>query len=72
MDWETLIQHQKELEVSFQALKQLFEQAEKDFKTKHLALKEGFATLQKQEAMSLAKIHDALQGIITMTSAPKQ
>lgn len=64
MDWEVIAKQQKELEMSFEALKQIFEQAQQAFKVKQGKLAELFSKQQSVEAQNLAEIHNALSKIL--------
>jgi hypothetical protein len=72
MDWQTIMTQQIELEKSFQGLKMIFEQAEKDFRERSQVLAQSIQKSQQQDAINLSKIHQALQGIIAANNSVKQ
>lgn len=72
MDWQSVLKQQQELETAFGALKQVFEQAEVDFKNRNKVIMEMIAQMNTKDADNMSKIHQALQAILESNSSVKK
>jgi predicted Rossmann fold nucleotide-binding protein DprA/Smf involved in DNA uptake len=70
--WGKIAETQKTLEMSFAALKQNFDEAEKIFKRNQAQLLAAFELQQKQQAAQLATIGKCLESIMGKTNQDDQ
>jgi hypothetical protein len=69
---EEITKNKQSLEEAFSGLRQIFENAERDFKIKNEKLLGAIRDIQAQDAAALSKIQHALNEIIASNNCVKQ
>ena len=69
---DEILKNKQALEESFAGLRQIFENAEKEFREKNERLLGAIRTIQAQDAAALGKIQQALNEIIASNDSVKQ